>query len=120
MIMVRVLLSLIKQYLLNIFNRKIDLNLSTNEKNFIDLLKKEYVFENIGKNRILIEGDLIKAGPNYFFRLLSLANLFNKKYNLSIDIVFNNYRNNSLKEISMCKKLGLSNFIFIKNIASIK
>ena len=120
MIMVRVLLSLIKQYLLNIFNRKIDLNLSINEKNFIDLLKKEYVFENIGKNRILIEGDLIKAGPNYFFRLLSLANLFNKKYNLSIDIVFNNYRNNSLKEISMCKKLGLSNFIFIKNIASIK
>lgn len=118
--MVRVLLSLIKQYLLNIFNRKTDLNLSTNEKNFIDLLKKEYVFENIGKNRILIEGDLIKAGPNYFFRLLSLANLFNKKYNLSIDIVFNGYKNNSLKEICLCKKLGLSNFIFTKNIFSIR
>lgn len=118
--MIRVLLSLIKQYVLNIFNRKTILNLSANEEKFINLLKKEYVFENIGKNRILIEGDLIKAGPNYFFRLLSLANLFNNKYNLSVDIVFNNYRNNVLKEISMCKKIGLLNFIFTKNIFSIK
>lgn len=118
--MVRVLLSLIKHYLLNIFNRNANIKLSVNEENFIDLLKKEYEFENIGKNRILMEGDLIKAGPNYFFRLLSLANLFNKKNNLSIDIVFNGYKNNSLKEISMCKKLGLSNFIFTKKISSIK
>ena len=120
MSIVRVLLSLIKHYLLNIFNRNTNIKLSVNEKNFIDLLKKEYEFENIGKNRILMEGDLIKAGPNYFFRLLSLANLFSKKYNLSIDIAFNNYRNNCLKEISMCKKLGLSNFIFTKKISSIK
>lgn len=120
MSIVRVLLSLIKHYLLNIFNRNVNIKLSVNEKNFIDLLKKEYEFENIGKNRILMEGDLIKAGPNYFFRLLSLANLFSKKYNLSIDIAFNNYRNNCLKEISMCKKLGLSNFIFTKKISSIK
>ncbi len=120
MIIVRVLLSLIKQYLLNIFNKKANINLNTNEKNFIDLLKKECIFENTSKNRILMEGDLIKAGPNYFFRLLSLANLFNKTYNLSIDIVFNGFKNNSLKEINMCKKLGLSNFIFTKNIFSIK
>ncbi|WP_219810107.1 hypothetical protein, partial [Campylobacter concisus] len=60
MSIVRVLLSLIKHYLLNIFNRNTNIKLSVNEKNFIDLLKKEYEFENIGKNRILMEGDLIK------------------------------------------------------------
>lgn len=118
--MVRILLSFLKHYFLNIFDRKSYLNLTENENIFIGLLKKEFRFKSINKNKILVEGDLIKAGPNYFFRLLSLANLYSNKYNFSVDFVFNGYKNYYAKELEFCKKIGLGNFIFARNRSSLK
>lgn len=118
--MIKVLLSFLKHYFLNIFNKKIYLNLSENENIFINLLKKEFIFKNETENKILLEGDLIKAGPNYFFRLISLANLYSIKHNLSIDFIFNGYKNYYPKELELCKNIGLKNFIFSRNLFSLK
>ncbi|WNL12623.1 capsular polysaccharide export protein, LipB/KpsS family [Aliarcobacter cryaerophilus] len=84
------------------------------EKSFCDFLKNRLNLSKESNQKILVEGGLIGYGPNYFFRLLTLIDLYINKYNLSPEIMFHGFPTQYNKAKALLREFNLKNYIYSK------
>lgn len=107
-------------YCIKIGRNNLFINLSKNQKRFInDISKKNSKKAKIESDSfVIIEGSLIAGGPNYLYRLASIADSISQKLQVKPLVVFNSYAFVRRQEVLLCRAFGINDFVYTKNFFS--